>query len=91
MTRAVADRRANFEIILKPDAADSQGEIAFKPCEDFDIVASISDDLGVHFKKTIKVQQSCPKPTPIAAMLTCSYEGQDGTLFRCTIVQTCGD
>lgn len=72
----------DFEVVLAPNAPDASGDVAWKPCEDFDIVASISDDLGTYFSKTIKVQQKCPKPAPVAAALTCSYEAQDGTLFR---------
>jgi hypothetical protein len=74
--------KRDFEIVMKPSAPDDNGQVAFQPCEDFDIVATISDDLGVYFTKTIKVQQSCPKPKPIAAKLSCSYEAGDGTLFR---------
>lgn len=77
--------KPDFEIVMKPDVPDENKEIAFAACEDFDIVATVSDDLGVYFKKTIKVQQSCPKPPPpkpIAATLSCFYEAEDGTGYR---------
>lgn len=79
-----ADKK-DFAVILAPGTADENGEIAFQPCEDFDIEASISDDLGTYFTKTIRVQQSCPKPKPVTATLSCVYTAQR------TIVQTCGD
>jgi hypothetical protein len=52
---------------------DPDGAIAFVPCEDFDIVATISDDLGVYFTKKIKVVQGCPKPKPMKADVACRY------------------
>ena len=75
------DKR-DFNVILTPGVADENGDIPFKPCEDFDLVATVSDDLGVYFTKTIKVSQTCPKPKPLSAKLTCMYEAQDGTLLR---------
>jgi len=74
--------KTDFAVVLAPGTADENGEIAFQPCEDFDIVASISDDLGTYFTKTIRVQQSCPKPKPVSATLSCVYTAQDGTLIR---------
>ena len=74
--------KQDFEVEMKPSSNDLNGDLWWKPCEDFDIVATISDDLGVYFTKTIKVQQSCPAPKPIVAALTCTYEADDGTLFR---------
>jgi hypothetical protein len=47
--------------------------IAFKPCEDFDIVGTISDDLGVYYTKTIKVVQGCPKPPKFKATVACEF------------------
>jgi len=67
--------KKDFEIVLQPGTD-------FAPCEDFDINAKVWDDLGTYFTKTIKVQQTCPKPKPIAATLTCMYEAQDGTLLK---------
>src|SRR4051812_2884794 len=61
----------DFEVYLKPNEA-------FKPCEDFDITIGISDQ-GGQYAKTIKVQQSCPKPPPLKAELTCATEYGDGT------------
>lgn len=73
--------KKDFNVFLKPSVADENGEVAFKPCEDFDIVGTVADDLGVYFTKTIKVQQSCPKPKPIKAKLGCYYQTEDGTTF----------
>jgi hypothetical protein len=61
----------DFEIYLKPNDA-------FKPCEDFDISVGIFDR-GGQFSNTINVQQSCPKPAPIRAELTCVTAYGDGT------------
>lgn len=68
-----ADDKKDFEYVMQP------GADTFQPCESFDIVASISDDLGTYFTRTIKITQTCPKPKPIAAAITCYYEAQDGT------------
>jgi len=76
------DNTKDLELVMTPGVADAGGEVLFKPCEDFDIVAKVSDDLGVYFEKTIRVQQTCPKPKAIVAAITCSHEAQDGTLFR---------
>ena len=67
------DDKKDFEYVMQP------GADTFQPCENFDIVGSISDDLGTYFTKTIKITQTCPKPKPIAATITCYYEAQDGT------------
>jgi hypothetical protein len=64
----------DFEVYLKPNEA-------FKPCEDFDIQVGIFDP-GGQFEKTIKVQQSCPKPPPLKAELTCQSEYGDGTQVK---------
>ena len=72
------DNKKDFEVVMQPTAADGNGDIAFQPCEDFDIVATISDDLGTYFTKTIKVQQTCPKPRPIAATVKCTQADPDG-------------
>ncbi|MBL0215774.1 MAG: hypothetical protein IPQ07_18075 [Myxococcales bacterium] len=76
-----ADKK-DFTLILTPNANDANGEVPWKPCEDFDLVATVSDDLGVYFTKTIKVVQACPKPAPIKARLSCNYEAQDGTMIK---------
>jgi hypothetical protein len=66
--------KKDFEIVLKPNDA-------FKPCEDFEISVGIFDP-GGQFSKTIKVQQRCPKPSPINAELTCVTAYGDGTPIR---------
>ncbi len=76
------DHDKDLELVMKSGVADGNGEVLFNPCEDFDIVAKVSDDLGVYFEKTIKVQPVCPKPKPIAAAISCVYEAQDGTVFK---------
>jgi hypothetical protein len=58
--------------MLSGQPMDDQS-IAFQPCEDFDIVATISDDLGVYFNQTIKVVQGCPRPRPFKASVACAY------------------
>ena len=65
------NKTKDFEIQLKPG-------VAFKPCQDFDIVAGIYDP-GGRYTKTIKVVQGCPKPKPIKADLSCMTEAGDGT------------
>ncbi len=76
------DSSKDLELVMKPGVTDGNGEVLFNSCEDFDIVAKVSDDLGVYFEKTIKVQQTCPKPKPIVAAISCVYQAQDGTLFK---------
>ena len=68
----------DLELVMTPGQADGNGEIDFAPCEDFDVVASVSDDRGVYFKKTIHVTQTCPKPKPMKLEARCSaYQGDD--------------
>ena len=64
---------ADLNVFLLSGQPMDDGQLAFKPCEDFDIVGTISDDLGVYFTKTIKVVQGCPKPAPFKANLSCYY------------------
>ena len=64
--------RANLELVME------SGTDAFKPCEDFDIIGTISDDLGVYFTKTIKVVQTCPKPAALKASVSCDFEPKTG-------------
>jgi hypothetical protein len=71
----------DFELVMKPNVSDENGEVLYRSCEDFDIVATISDDLGVYFTKTLKVQQNCPKPPAIKAGFECSWENRDGKRF----------
>ena len=72
--------KKDFQVTLEPGAKDAGAgaDVAFVPCEDFDIVATISDDLGVYFTKKITVTQSCPKPKPVAAVAACEYTLKDG-------------
>jgi hypothetical protein len=70
----------DFEIHLKPGVKNENGEIAWKPCEDFDIEVGIFDP-GGQYKKTIKVVQGCPKPKPVKGKLVCYYQTDDGTQF----------
>jgi hypothetical protein len=66
----------DLEFIMTPSTADANGEIDFAPCEDFDVVASVSDDRGVYFKKTLHVAQTCPKPKPMKIDSRCTaYQG----------------
>ena len=65
--------RADFQLVMPPSKAMEDGQIAFQPCEDFDIVGSISDDLGVYYTKTIKVVQACPSPPKLKGTLACTY------------------
>jgi hypothetical protein len=67
----------DFEVFLLSGQAMDDGQIAFMPCEDFDIVGTISDDLGVYYTKTIKVVQGCPKPKPLKADVACRYVTKD--------------
>jgi hypothetical protein len=68
----------DLEAVMTPGQKDDNGEIDFAPCEDFDVVASVSDDRGVYFKKTIHVAQSCPKPKPMKIETRCTaYQGED--------------
>lgn len=68
------DGAKDFEIFLKPNEA-------FKPCEAFEIAVGIFDP-GGQYKKSIKVQPTCPKPAPIRAELTCMSEYGDGTPIK---------
>ncbi len=61
----------DLEFVMTPGANDENNEIDFQPCEDFDVVASVSDDQGVYFKKTLHVAQACPKPKPLKAKVGC--------------------
>jgi hypothetical protein len=70
----------DLEIYLKPSVKNESGEIAWKPCEDFEIEAAIMDP-GGQFKKTIKVVQGCPKPKPVKGKLACFYQTSDGTQY----------
>jgi hypothetical protein len=63
-----------FQAILEP-------KVAFKPCEDFQIVVWI-DTPEAEYKKTIDVVQGCPKPKPIKADFTCSTTAGDGKLLE---------
>jgi hypothetical protein len=49
----------DLEIVMTPDGNDEHGELLFRPCEDFDIVATIADGAGVAYAKTLKIQQDC--------------------------------
>lgn len=55
----------DLELVMPSGTPMSDQSIAFKPCEDFDIIGTISDDRGVYFTKKIKVQQTCPKPAAL--------------------------
>jgi hypothetical protein len=68
----------DVELVMKPAAADENGEVLFQPCEDFDIVARVFDDRGLYFSKTIHVAQSCPKPKPMKATATCFATKEEG-------------
>ena len=72
------DDKKDFEIVMQPAIADQNGDVLFQPCEDFDIVATISDDLGVYFTRTLKIEQTCPKPKPIAVSVKCTQADPDG-------------
>jgi hypothetical protein len=68
----------DLETVMTPGQPDANGEVDFTPCEDFDVVASVSDDRGVYFKKTIHVAQTCPKPKPMKLESRCTaYQGDD--------------
>lgn len=67
----------DLELVMTPGANDENGEVDFQPCEDFDVVASVFDDRGKYFSKTIHVAQACPKPKPLKAKVGC-YATKDG-------------
>ena len=74
------DKDKDLELVMKPATADDNGEILFQPCEDFDVVASISDDRGVYFTKTFHVAQACPKPKPLKAQVFCYATNDDNRI-----------
>ncbi len=51
----------DVEVVLTPSKENSQGEIPFEPCENFDITGTVTDASGIVFQKTLKVVQVCPK------------------------------
>jgi hypothetical protein len=71
--------KQDLELVLLNAEPMEDSQIAFMPCEDFDIVGRISDDLGVYYTKTIKVTQGCPKPASLKGKLTCDYLLRDGS------------
>ena len=71
------EKDKDLELVMKPGEADERGEVLFKSCEDFDVVASISDDRGTYFNKTFHVAQSCPKPKAMKAKIYCTADKED--------------
>ena len=58
---AAKDLAAYFEANTK----DAHGEIPFQSCETFEVVGIVGNSEGTLFKKVVKIEQSCPKPTAI--------------------------
>jgi hypothetical protein len=67
----------DLELVMTPSAADDNGEIAFQPCEDFDVIATVDAGDAVVFSKTIHVLQKCPKPKPMKAYFRCVASKED--------------
>jgi hypothetical protein len=72
-----ADTLATF----KPNEADQSGQIAFRSCEDFDVIATVGDAAGTLFTKTVHVAQKCPKPKAMKATVACFASHDDGTTY----------
>jgi hypothetical protein len=70
------------EARFAPNAADADGVIAFRSCEDFDVIALVGDAAGTYFEKKIHIVQRCPRPRPIKASVACIADHDDGSTYR---------
>jgi len=66
------------------DIPELQPTLEFPTCESFTLRIQVVNDEGPVANKKVQIKQDCskPKPKPLKASIRCSYEMDDGTMYR---------
>lgn len=71
----------DVEIVFQPNDKDGDGNVAFAPCEDFDVIGEVYAAGGTFYNKTVHIAQVCPRPKPLKATVSCVAHRDDGSTF----------